>query len=251
MRNYPQKHIFFGRQDLKPTTHQSRRFLWQMPAKPTFAMHIKMKTKHPWKQKILVADDHKTHIRNANQDENRSPINPEDSQNPNQLTKNPQEHDACHTKTLPSQTLKIKARFINWTEKDRRRGERVEGEDTDGHESVELRGLDHLAEPELVLPDGGPARLARGPPGLSVLRLPGRGRRRHSAGRCSWRPLPPFPSAASWLVLGPRKKDTSLQRERRKGREEKAWWWWGVKTLKRKKNSHRKFGASWVTPFGI
>lgn len=117
----------------------------------------------------------------------------------------------------------------------------MEGEDTDGHESVELRGLDHLAEPELVLPDGGPARLARGPPGLGVLRLPGLGRRRHSAGRCGWCPLPPFPSAASWLVLGPRKNPHNEKGER----EGKGLMMMRCKNVKKeKKISPRKFGAS-------
>lgn len=49
---------------------------------------------------------------------------------------------------------------------------------THGHEAVELGGLDHLAEAERVLGNGGLAGLARGPPGLGVLRLPGLGRRR-------------------------------------------------------------------------
>lgn len=56
------------------------------------------------------------------------------------------------------------------------------GKVTHRHEAVELGRLDHLAEAELVLGDGGPARLARGPPGLGVLRLPRLRRRRHSAG---------------------------------------------------------------------
>lgn len=52
---------------------------------------------------------------------------------------------------------------------------------THGHEAVELGRLHHLAEAELVLGDGGLARLARGPPGLGVLRLPRLRRRCHSA----------------------------------------------------------------------
>jgi hypothetical protein len=79
-------------------------------------------------------------------------------------------------------------RFIDRTKRDSRRGENggEEGDVTHVHESVELGGLDHFAEAERVLADGGFAGLARGPPGLRVLRPPGLRRRgrRHSAGCC-------------------------------------------------------------------
>jgi hypothetical protein len=118
-----------------------------------------------------------------------------------QKTKNPPQNPIC-----PSN---LKVRSIDRVKRDSwRRGQGgKDGDVTHGHESVELGGLDHFAEAERVLANGGFARLARGPPRFGVFRLPGLRRRRHSAG--CYRYFAPLPSAGQgkrvFAVWGRRK----------------------------------------------